>query len=151
MNRRFTRVGTAVGECAGTALLACLVASLLAGAAAAAAFISTVEFGPRVGDILAFRTEGYISPNWQIDAVRAADGAHCALEPAVMSTGGGSIVVEQRLADAWTYRVHWAGTQTGNGPGGCGSKADLILALTSLQALVNIAGSGVQRWPFIAF
>ena len=133
----------------GPILLACLVASLLASLAAAASVICSLQFGPPVGEILSFRPGGYIPPDWQIAVRHAADQRRCILSPVVMSAVRGSIVVERRLADGWTYQVHWAGARTSDGGGNCGSTADLRVGRTEMQALVNAEGGGpAEHWRF---
>jgi hypothetical protein len=68
-----------------------------------------------------------------------------------MASGGGSLVVEERLdhSGSRTYRVHWAGTHTSNGPSDCGAMADLVVSGPDLQLLTNaVGGPGVEHEGF---
>jgi len=102
-------------------------------------------FRPGIGDIVVFRPNSQDSDFWQLQ-VPAEDvtGPHeraCVLNPTVMATHGGSLVVESRQETSPPlYRVHWAGDHTENGTQDCGSSADLKVTRTNLQKLANAAG-----------
>jgi hypothetical protein len=105
------------------------------------------EFRPRVGDIVAFKPGSQDSDMWQVTIPAAmlsttgASVAECALDPNVMATKGGSLVVEGlQNAPSLQYRVHWAGSATAGAGGNCGDAADLLVSRTDLQRLANAAG-----------
>ncbi len=65
----------------------------------------------------------------------------CMLNPTVMASNGGSLVVEARRdTSPPVYRLHWAGKQTEAGPNDCGATADFSVTRTDLQKLANAAG-----------
>ncbi len=103
-------------------------------------------FRPRVGDIVVFQPNSQASDVWQLEVpatgVAGRKGADtCILNPTVMATGGGSLVVEARRdTSPPVYRLHWAGKQTQGGPDDCGATADLSVTRTDLQKLANAAG-----------
>lgn len=150
MTQRRHRLSADIEEVVGTALRAGLIATLLAGAVGAATLLRTLQFGPPVGEILQFGSYDQYSPDWRISAVRSSDHRRCVLKPAMLSAERGSVVVEQRLDDGWTFQAHWSGGPTSDGDGNCGSAADLILGLTEMQALVN-ADAAARHWGFIGF
>jgi hypothetical protein len=104
-------------------------------------------FRPKVGDVVVFRSGSQDSDAWQLD-VPATDvsspvaaAGHCTLNPNVMATDGGSLVVEARQETSPPlYRLHWAGGHTANGAGDCGDAADLTVTRVDLQKLANSAG-----------
>lgn len=105
------------------------------------------EFRPKVGDIVAFRPGSQDTDMWQmrIPATLAPDsgapGTVCALDPNVMATRGGSLVIESRQDEpALQYLVHWAGGATADAPENCGGAATLLVSRTDLQRLANAAG-----------
>lgn len=149
MNRR-RRLAYYSQEQIGTVLLACLIAGLLAGGVGVVALLPLVQLGPEVGEILHFGPYGQMAPSWRIDATRSADHRRCVLQPAVMGTEHGSMVVEQRLADGRTFRAHWAGGPTSSGDKDCGSPADLTLGLVEMQTLLN-ADAASRHWHFAGF
>ena len=131
-------------------MLACVVAALLVSSVAVVTAASTIEIGPKVGDILVFRPGAHAPADWEfsVAAPLARPTSTCTLRPDVMASGGGSLVVEQRL-DRRSYRVHWAGKQTSDGPADCGSTADLVVSGTDLQLLTNaVGGAGVGHGWF---
>jgi hypothetical protein len=136
VNRR-RRLAFDPTEYISTVLLACLIACLLASAVGVATLLSTLQFGPGVGEILQFGPYAQMTPEWRIEAVRSSDHRRCVLKPAIMGQVPGSMVVEQRLPDGRTFRTHWAGGPTSDGDGNCGSAADLTLGLVEMQTLVN--------------
>lgn len=102
-------------------------------------------FRPGVGDIVVFRAHSEDSDVWQLQVpATEVSGPHdraCFLNPTVMATKGGSLVVEaRRETTPLVYRVHWAGQQTEKGEQNCGSSADLAVTRTDLQKLANSAG-----------
>ncbi len=139
MTPRRPRLRPESGNWAWTLRLACVVAGLLASGAAAVALAGTLHPGPRVGDILVLRPSLLIAADWQIEATRS-DGRLCTLKPVVMSAAGGSIVVEQELVTTHAFHVHWAGPHTDDGPGDCGSAAELTLSVADLRMLTNVVG-----------
>ena len=65
----------------------------------------------------------------------------CTLDPNVMATRGGSLVVEGRQNEPiMQYQVHWGGTQTAKENADCGSTANLLVSRIDLQRLANAAG-----------
>ncbi len=145
------RPGEASGGSWHTVLLAGLIAVVLATGAAVVAAARTVDFAPKVGDILVFRPGARLPPDWAFNAVVASDQlpVSCTLKPNVMASAGGSLVVEQRSNDARQYRVHWAGHQTSDGDSDCGASADLFLPVNDLQLLSNaVGGPGVEHEAF---
>jgi hypothetical protein len=103
-------------------------------------------FRPGVGDIVVFRPNSQDSDVWQLQVpateVSGRQGVSaCTLNPTVMATNGGSLVVEARRdTSPPVYRLHWAGKQTDSGPTDCGSAADFSVTRTDLQKLANAAG-----------
>ena len=70
----------------------------------------------------------------------------CKLQPVVMASAGGSLVVEQRINNSRTFRVHWAGRQTSEPASDCGATADLLVSRIDLQLLSNaVGGPGVEH------
>ena len=73
----------------------------------------------------------------------------CKLQPVVMASAGGSLVVERRTNNSRTYLVHWAGQQTSDPASDCGTTADLLVSRTDLQLLSNaVGGPGVEHRAF---
>jgi hypothetical protein len=157
------RPGEAAVDIGRTALLGCLVGVLLASSVAVVSAASKLDLGPKVGDILVFRPTAQVPADWEF-AVRKYPGGtyggqstgggeptgRCALQPDIMASGGGSLVVEQRLdhPGSRTYRVHWAGAHTSN-VGDCGGTADLVVSGPDLQLLTNaVGGPGVEHEGF---
>src|SRR3954453_17337346 len=84
---------------------------------------------------------------WQMSiqaAVVSAMGApagECTLDPNVMATDGGSLVVEARQTEpSLLYTIHWAGATTSKLTSSCGTDAKLVISRTDLQRLANAAG-----------
>jgi hypothetical protein len=145
------RAGETAGDIFRTALLGCVVGALLASSVAVVSAARTLELGPKVGDILVFRPGLQISADWDFSAVTTGDQlpVSCTLKPVVMGSGGGSLVVEERLDHPRAFRVHWAGGRTTAGGGDCGATADLIVSGPDLQLLTNaVGGAGVERRAF---
>jgi hypothetical protein len=132
-------------------LVAALIAGALASGAAVMAAARTVDFAPKVGDILVFRAGTRLPSDWAFNAVVESNQlpVSCTLKPNVMASAGGSLVVEQRSSDARQYRVHWAGHQTSDGEADCGVAADLYVSANDLQLLSNaVGGPGVEHGAF---
>jgi hypothetical protein len=150
MNGHRPRAHARPSEIAWTALMAFLVAGLLAGSVAAMSRVGTLQFGPRVGDMLVFRPDHASGTDRSIEVARAAGGAGCVLAPKVMGKQGGSLVIEERLPASWTYRVHWAGGATSAGPQDCGGSANLLVPVEDLRFLAYAAGGiGVEHRLFM--
>jgi hypothetical protein len=65
----------------------------------------------------------------------------CTLDPNVMATVGGSLVVEARQdTPTLAYRVRWVGQRTAAAGADCGTEASLTVNRTDLQRLANAAG-----------
>lgn len=150
MRRAPAQRASAVVQTLQVACLGWLVALMLTSVVAMASYVSTLQFGPQVGDLLQFPAHGYIVAQWKIAVRRIGDGGACALQPKAMAAGGGSLVVERRLPGAWAFQVHWAGARTSNGPDDCGRSADLDIAGAGLQSLLEIGGAG-KGWAFAGF
>lgn len=103
-------------------------------------------FRPRVGDMVVFKPNSQDTDVWQLqvpatDVVGRAGLTSCTLNPTVMASDGGSLVVEARHdTSPPVYRLHWAGKQTEAGPNDCGPAADFSVTRTDLQKLANAAG-----------
>jgi hypothetical protein len=104
-------------------------------------------FRPKVGDIVAFKPGSEDTDMWQITVPAASVSAtglplaECSLDPNVMATNGGSLVVERVEEEpSLRYRIHWAGSATTKTSGDCGSSANLMLSRIDLQRLANAAG-----------
>lgn len=140
-------------------LICFMAASMLTICASILFVLNTVNFGPSVGDIVRF-TPGqpmndfarfdvsarYAAENIERPMAVAHSGS-CVLRPDVMAKKGGSLVVEARdLTGSQEFRVHWQGRRTDSGAGNCGDSADLIVSISDLRALANVAGGfGADR------
>lgn len=145
------RTPEALGGQLRTALIAGVIATLLASAAAVVAAARTIDLGPRIGDILVFRAGARLPADWEFAVVTASDQlpVGCKLQPVVMASAGGSLVVEQRTNNSRTFLVHWAGWQTSEPTSDCGPAADLLMSRIDLQLLSNaVGGPGVERRTF---
>ncbi len=102
---------------AGSVLLG-IAAIALAGMVGTIGLIREVgEFGPKVGDIVAFDPLDPISRDMKarLPAMSADDrpGVACVLDVRAMHAGGGSVIVEGREPGTdFGYRVHWAGARS---------------------------------------
>ena len=140
----------AAGGIARTALLAGLIAGLLTTGVALVSTARTIDVGPKVGDILVFRKGARMPTDWEFTvATTATPPITCALRPAAMASGGGSLVVEQRLERRRTFRY------TGPAPAPANSRPTAAQPPTSscpsadLQLLSNIVGgAGVEHGTF---
>ncbi|HEY7576824.1 MAG TPA: hypothetical protein VH855_04445 [Acetobacteraceae bacterium] len=144
------KAGSGIGR---TAIMAGLIAGLLAGGVAMVAAATTLDLGPKVGDILVFRHGARVPADWEFAVSRSApDAATCSLRPEVMAAHGGSLVVEERFTNPRSFRVHWAGGPTSVGAADCGASADLRVSGTDLQLLSNVVGGpGVEPTSFTRF
>jgi hypothetical protein len=125
-------------------ILTYLLALTLSLATSLICLSNIVEAGPEVGEMVTF-DPGNGPKHWDqpgIPAQRTASpNSACILMPSVMSTGGGSFVIEAKdLTSPPLFQVHWSGAQTAVGVRDCGRSADLVLTLIQLRALANIAG-----------
>jgi hypothetical protein len=139
------------GDALKTVLTASLVALVLASAAAVVAAASAIPTGPQIGDILVFRQGAQLPSDWEFPAVVQSNDLPigCTLNPHAMASGGGSLVVEQRLDGKRVYRVHWAGWRTAYDASDCGPAADLLVSRADLQLLTNaVGGPGVEHGTF---
>ncbi len=139
------------GEILRTIVLGCLIAAILASSVAVVSAARTLDLAPGVGDILVFKQGARMPSDWDFTATNT-DAVACTLKPEVMTSRGGSLVVEQRLDDISSYRVHWAGGPTSDGVTNCGSSADLVIGRAELQLLANaVGGPGVEHHAFSYF
>ena len=148
------RVGEAGRDLGSSALLGLVVGVLLASSVAVVSAARAIDLGPKVGDILVFRPGARMAPDWGFTAAKSTGqyGPTCTIQPDVMASGGGSLVVEERLAALRAYRVHWAGAHTSNGASDCGSSTDLVMSGLDLQLLTNaVGGAGVEHKTFPSF
>jgi hypothetical protein len=104
------------------------------------------EFRPKVGDMVVFRAGSEDPDGWQVTVPAtvltpmAQPAGACRLDPNVIATNGGSLVVEARQdAPALSYRLRWAGQRTA-ATDDCGTEASLQVDRTDLQRLANAAG-----------
>ena len=143
-----------IGDLGGTALLGFVIGALLASSVAFVATARTIDLGPKVGDILVFRPGHRMTSDWEftVAAPTRQPVASCVLKPDVMTSGGGSLVVERQLAAPRTYQVHWAGLRTSDGVADCGHNMELVVSGPDLQLLTNaVGGAGVERKSFPGF
>ncbi len=141
-----------IGDVLAVALSPSLLASLLIAMAAMTAelaLLDHIQFGPPVGAILTFGPYYHPAPVWHLTVLRDSDQRRCLLQPAVMATAPGSLIVEARSADGRSFRVHWAGGPTSDRAHDCGNGADLTIGLPAMQTLLNANGFGHQHWEFI--
>ena len=151
--RRPTNETAGAGDLARTAVLASVIAGLLVSGVAVVSAATTIDMGPKVGDILVFRQGARMPNDWEFTvATTASPATTCSLRPEVMASEGGSLVVEQRFQQPRTFHVHWAGAHTSEGAADCGSNAELVLAGPDLQLLSNaVGGAGVEHRTFVGF
>jgi hypothetical protein len=103
-------------------------------------------FRPHLGDIVVFRPGSQDADMWEmkvpakiVSATGKANGT-CTMDPNVIATDGGSMVVEGvQEQPTLSYQVHWAGIHT-DGAADCGARANLMVSRTDLQRLANAAG-----------
>lgn|SRR5579872_5760831 len=148
------RPGSAAVDIGRSAVLGGVLGVLLASCVAVVAAASTLELGPKVGDILVFKPGAQVPADWEFSAANQGGQlpASCNLKPDVMASGGGSLVVEERLDHPRAYRVHWAGTRTSADAGNCGATADLVVSGGDLQLLSNaVGGPGVEHDGFFDY
>jgi hypothetical protein len=137
------------GDIARTAALASLIAGMLVCGVAMVSAATTIDIGPKVGDILVFRQGARMPTDWEFTvATTAVPAVTCTLRPDVMASGGGSLDVEERFQPRM-FHVHWAGSRTSEGSADCGSSAELVLPAADLQLLSNtVGGAGVEHRAF---
>ena len=142
-----------VGSIGRTAIMAGLIAGLLASGVAMVATATTLDLGPKVGDILVFRHGARLPADWEFAVADSAAGtATCSLRPDIMAAHGGSLVVEERFTGPRSFLVHWAGGSTSTGSTDCGASADLVVRGIDLQLLSNaVGGPGVEHSSFVRF
>ena len=146
---QYDRAGSGIGR---TAIMASLIASLLASGVGMVATATTLDLGPKVGDILVFRPGARVPSDWEFVVPFSARTATCSLRPNAMAAHGGSLVVEERFTTPRSFRVHWAGGPTSTGAADCGASADLTVTGPDLQLLSNaVGGPGVERSSFLRF
>jgi hypothetical protein len=105
------------------------------------------EFRPKIGDMVVFKPGSQDTDLWQmsiqatvVSETGAPTGA-CTLDPNVMATDGGSLMVESRQTEpSLQYLIHWAGVETSKLTSNCGTDANLLVSRTDLQRLANAAG-----------
>ncbi len=105
------------------------------------------QFRPKVGDMVVFKPGSQDSDMWEMKipaTLVSQDGASqgaCTLDPNVMATTGGSLVVEARQeTPTLSYQIRWAGQRTASTGTNCGTEAELAVSRTDLQRLANAAG-----------
>jgi hypothetical protein len=102
------------------------------------------QFGPKVGDIIAFDPLDAMSRdmNAQITATHVdRPGRTCLLDVRTMHTAGGSLIIEARLPLPQPgFRVHWAGGSSSGGGSNCGHTADLVIDQQDIAILAMAAG-----------
>jgi hypothetical protein len=118
-------------------------------------FSEMSQAGPDVGEIVTFDPRDG-PKHWDQAGIQASFAAaaeprrSCVLMPSVIASAGGSFLIEaKQMSRPPVFLVHWSGARTDRGARDCGRSADLILPLTQLRALVNVAGGfGVARGLF---
>jgi hypothetical protein len=105
------------------------------------------EFRPKIGDMVVFKPGSQDTDLWQMSiqatvvSSAGAPAGECTLDPNVMATNGGSLVVEARQTEpALQYLIHWAGAETSKLTSNCGTNANMLVSRTDLQRLANAAG-----------
>lgn len=138
-----------------------MAAIALAGMVGTISLIRQVgDFGPKVGDIVAFDPLDSISRDMKarISAIPAdgRPGVACVLDVRAMHAGGGSVIIESRQPmTGYGIRVHWAGAHSANDSTDCGTSADLLLNQEDIEVIAMAAGgygvpaSKAARVPFL--
>jgi hypothetical protein len=123
------------------------MAIMVAGCLSTFLVLQLDEFRPKVGDMVVFKSGSQDTDLWQMSiqaTVVSATGTpagECTLDPNVMATDGGSLVVEARQTEpSLLYTIHWAGATTSKLTSSCGTDAKLVISRTDLQRLANAAG-----------
>jgi hypothetical protein len=155
------------GASASTSLAAWLpviaaMAIMITGCLSTFLILQLDEFRPKLGDMVVFKPGSQDNDMWQIAISATSLSAsseqvgECSLDPNVMATNGGSLVVEGlETGPSLRYRIHWAGAETAKPSGNCGSSANLLISRTDLQRLANSAGGfgiadkGIRSEPTI--
>ena len=104
-------------------------------------------FRPHLGDIVVFRPGSQDTDMWEMKVPATivsrsgqADGS-CTLDPNVIATTGGSLIVEGvQETPTLAYQIHWSGRHTDGGKADCGTQANVLVSRTDLQRLANAAG-----------
>jgi hypothetical protein len=139
------------GDILRSIVLGSLIAAILASSVAVVSAARTLDLAPGVGDILVFKQGARMPSDWDFTATNT-NAIACVLKPEVMTSRGGSLVVEERLDETSSYRVHWAGGPTSDGVTDCGGSADLVLGRMELQLLSNaVGGPGIEHHTFSYF
>jgi hypothetical protein len=131
----------------GIALVGLLVATVVMGLLRLADSLA-----PQIGDIISFGNGRKLSTTVQqkivVTRVGGASGADCVLEPRVLRSFGGSIIIEAyRLQPRRVYWVHWKGFRTSAGAADCGPVADLMLSRSEVVELMSAASGSVVTSP----
>lgn len=140
-----------VDDAVWTMVLMLVAGTLLTATTALCAFTELEQFGPAVGSIIVFRSTAAMAEWWHVKVAVAGsidaawpdgiEGGSCVLSPSVMSSSGGSLLVEARhMTSPPVYRVHWAGRRTSQDVGDCGKSADIVLTRSDLMRLADVAG-----------
>lgn len=110
------------------------------------------EFGPKVGDLVAFDPahRAAFDSNARLTANRLQQ-SDCVLDLAIIQKSGGSLVLERRDSEpGHRYSAHWSGPRTSQDADDCGSQADLLLSLSDIDTLATAAGGfGVDHSPVL--
>jgi len=100
-----------------------------------------VTAGPDVGSLIIFPAGAAAGCTKPRLAATRADGQPCVLDATTIRATGGSLLVLERIrADRLSFRLHWTGPRTAEGPDDCGTATDLWLDKRDVTALVNAAG-----------
>jgi hypothetical protein len=151
--RRDDRGGDDQGDLGAWFPAIAVVPLVLLGFLGAAQMLRRESARPVVGDMVVFMAGSHDREMFRI-AVPAQrvepgieNGRVCVLNSNVMAAGGGSLIVERRLAtDPPLFHLHWAGGRTDDGPLDCGSAATVAVARIDLRKLATAAGGfGVGR------
>jgi hypothetical protein len=135
----------------GAAILTLAAGALLVLTTGLWVMLELEQLGPPVGAIIVFRPDPAAAERWTLNATMAGPASagvsgrgatgHCVLNPRIMASHGGSLIIEARLLSRPPeYRVHWGGGHTDTGSSDCGIAADLVLVRTDLMRLANVAG-----------
>jgi len=123
---------------------AIIVVLMIASTISLLAMLTSAVASPRIGDMLLFKSSTAVGAGNVVSAAlkppSGGTGRHCDLDPAIMTQGGGSIVIEKRSVNGDRYLVHWAGSRTALGLQDCGRSAELRLSGSALRSLINALG-----------
>ena len=122
-----------------TALIGLSLLLMIAAGIFGAILTAVDAMRPRPGDIVSFAAGQTVPSNFVAPlTAQRQDGGSCALDPAVMAAGGGSLVVEGTQHDR-TLVVNWAGSRSA-ATQDCGRTARLLIPEDTLDALAAAAG-----------